>query len=103
MIAGFIAGKQLLFGASGKYFFSFRQLLSKKGINLGLSISRGKDYPSYWQQGIGIYINSKNCKSKQVMILLRPLVLQGLLYNILFKGVNVDGVQYVKLILFLRH
>ena len=30
------------------------------------------------------------------MLLLRLLVPQGLLHNILFKGVNIDGVQYVK-------
>ena len=30
------------------------------------------------------------------MHLLPPLVLQGLLHTILFKGVNIDGVQYFK-------
>ncbi|XP_062588297.1 uncharacterized protein LOC134249973 [Saccostrea cucullata] len=41
-------------------------------------------------------LNSKTSKSKQIMQLLRPLVLQGLLHNILFRGEHIDGVKNVK-------
>lgn len=41
-------------------------------------------------------LNSKTSKSKQIMHLLRPLVLQGLLHNILFKGVHIEGIKNVK-------
>lgn len=47
-------------------------------------------------QALVIILNTKTSKSKLVMILLRPLILQSLIYNIQFKGVHIPGVHNVK-------
>jgi hypothetical protein len=47
-------------------------------------------------QALVAILNSKTSKSKLVMQLLRPLVLQGLLHNILFKGQHIEGVKNIK-------